>query len=110
VSITSTSSLEKTRASLLSINSHQAELSGCLDRLVGKQLLEQGRGLIETAGSEWKVDLAGVTRSSSVGIALLIDWKRYGKNKNVEIDFLNVPDKMRQVIEFSGLSTVFDQK
>ncbi|MEH6450130.1 MAG: STAS domain-containing protein [Oleispira sp.] len=95
-------------AKLISVNPQQAQLSGRLDRLTAKALLEQGRRLITTSGSDWQVNLAEVSHSSSVGIALLLDWLRYGQDKNVTIKFINVPTKMCEVIEFSGLSEVFN--
>ncbi|MBL4796248.1 MAG: STAS domain-containing protein [Oleispira sp.] len=94
-------------AKLIAISPQQAQLSGRLDRLTAKELLQQGRRLIAKAGSQWQVDLAEVNHSSSVGIALLLDWLRYGQGKNVTLEFLNVPDKMLDVIEFSGLAEVF---
>ena len=94
-------------AKLIAISPQQAQLSGRLDRLTAKELLQQGRRLIAKAGSQWQVDLAEVNHSSSVGIALLLDWLRYGQGENVTLEFLNVPDKMLDVIEFSGLAEVF---
>lgn len=93
-------------AQMAVINTQQASLSGRLDRLVAKRLLEEGRRLIESAGQQWQLDLSGVTQSSSVGIALLLDWLRFAQQKNTRIEFINVPHKMRQVIEFSGLNEV----
>jgi phospholipid transport system transporter-binding protein len=92
---------------LIAIDSQKATLSGRLDRLTAKKLLQQGRLLIVQAPSKWQVDLSDVHHSSSVGIALLLDWKRYGIDKNVAVEFLNVPQKMQDVIEFSGLKEVF---
>lgn len=94
-------------AELTALDSQQALLSGRLDRLTGKELLLQGRSLIAKAGSRWQVDLSKVNHSSSVGIALLLDWQRYGLDKNVTIEFINIPQKMRDVIEFSGLNGIF---
>jgi phospholipid transport system transporter-binding protein len=101
---------QQMNAKLIAVSSEQAQLSGQLDRLAGKELLEQGRRLIAKSNGQWQVDLAEVHHSSSVGIALLMDWLRYGKRKNKAVEFLNVPQKMRDVIEFSGLSTVFNLK
>ncbi len=61
-------------AKLISISPQKAQLSGRLDRLTGKELLQQGRRLIAKSGSHWQVDLSEVNHSSSVGIALLLDW------------------------------------
>jgi anti-anti-sigma factor len=94
-------------AELIAIDPNKATLSGSLDRLTAKKLLQQGRRLIAESASQWQVDLTDVHHSSSVGIALLLDWKRYGIDKNVTVEFLNVPQKMQDVIEFSGLKEVF---
>lgn len=96
-----------TSAKLIAISPEQAQLSGRLDRLTAKELLHQGRRLIAKSGSQWQVDLAEVNHSSSVGIALLLDWQRYGLGKNVTVEFINLPEKMKDVIEFSGLTEVF---
>lgn len=96
-----------TSAKLIAITPQQAQLSGRLDRLTGKGLIEQGRRLIAKSDSQWSVDLSEVNHSSSVGIALLLDWLRYGKQKNISVEFLNVPQKMHDVIEFSGLNGLF---
>lgn len=94
-------------AKLIAISPQKAQLSGRLDRLTGKELLQQGRRLIAKSGSHWQVDLSEVNHSSSVGIALLLDWLRYGQRKDVTLELLNVPQKMHDVIEFSGLAEVF---
>lgn len=91
-------------AALVAINSQQAQLSGRLDRLTGKALIRQGRELIAKAEGHWQVDLANVSHSSSVGVALLVDWQRYSQGKNIALELLNVPQKMQDVIEFSGLT------
>ena len=93
-------------ATLVAIDPQKAQLSGRLDRLTAKDLLKQGRLLIAQSGSTWQVDLADVHHSSSVGIALLLDWQRYSLEKNSTIEFLNVPKKMQDVIEFSGLKGI----
>lgn len=95
-------------AKLISVGPDNAQLSGRLDHLAGKELLEQGRRLIAKSDEQWLVDLAEVNHSSSVGIALLLDWLRYGKRKNKAVVFTNVPAKMTHVIEFSGLKAVFN--
>jgi phospholipid transport system transporter-binding protein len=99
--------MASTNAKLIAISAQQAQLSGRLDRLTAKELIQQGRRLIANSGSQWQVDLAEVGHSSSVGIALLLDWQRYSHGKNVTIEFANVPKKMQDVIEFSGLKEVF---
>lgn len=107
MSTTLNADLTTLNATLMAITPQQAQLSGRLDRITAKALLNEGRRLIAAAESQWQVDLATVNHSSSVGIALLLDWQRYGLSKNVTIEFINVPRKMQDVIEFSGLNEVF---
>ena len=107
MSTTLNADLTTLNATLMAITPQQAQLSGRLDRITAKTLLNEGRRLIAAAESQWQVDLAAVNHSSSVGIALLLDWQRYGLSKNVTIEFINVPRKMQDVIEFSGLNEVF---
>jgi phospholipid transport system transporter-binding protein len=107
MAINMSANVTATGAELIATNPKQAKLSGRLDRLTSNKLLQQGRRLITQAGSQWQVDLAEVNHSSSVGIALLLDWQRYGLDKKMTIEFLNVPQKMQDVIEFSGLKEVF---
>lgn len=95
-------------AKITSVTPQQAKLSGRIDRFAGNKLITEGRRLMAASDKQWQVDLTDVHHSSSVGIALLLDWLRYAKHKNIEIEFLNVPQKMRQVIEFSGLTDVFN--
>ena len=100
----------KVDAKIVALDPQQAQLIGRLDRLTGKALMHEGRQLITQAGSQWTVDLASVSHSSSVGIALLVDWQRYSQHKQVAIKFVNIPQKMKDVIEFSGLKGMFNLK
>jgi phospholipid transport system transporter-binding protein len=100
----------KVDAKIVAVDPQQAQLIGRLDRLTGKKLLHDGRQLIARSGSQWTVDLVGVSHSSSVGIALLVDWQRYSQHKQVAIEFVNIPQKMKDVIEFSGLKGMFNLK
>lgn len=95
---------------LVVIDAQHAQLVGNVDRLVGKSLIEQGRRFIAGSNGSCQFDLAAVGRASSVGVALMLDWLRYAKRKQVSIEFTNVPEKMRHVIEFSGLTDVISLK
>jgi phospholipid transport system transporter-binding protein len=52
------------------------------------------------------VDLGGVTRSDSAGLALLIEWLRFARQQHKPIRFQNLPGQMRALIEVSGLEQV----
>ncbi len=52
------------------------------------------------------IDLQGVGRSDSAGIALLVEWLRNAKNQNSDITFLNIPPQMLALTRLSGLEAV----
>jgi len=94
-------------ASLISTDNQNAQLSGELTHHTGAQLLSQGKRLLDKASGEWVVDLSKVSRSSSVGVALLLAWKRYAMDKKIDFKINNLPDNMLHVMQFSGLEGVF---
>jgi phospholipid transport system transporter-binding protein len=53
-----------------------------------------------------RLDLAGVTRSDSAGVALLIEWKRIAEKSSCAVQFDNVPEQMRAIAKFSGVDKV----
>ncbi len=52
------------------------------------------------------IDLQGVGRSDSAGIALLVEWLRNAKSQNSDITFLNIPSQMLALTRLSGLEAV----
>jgi len=49
------------------------------------------------------LDLEGVTRTDSAGLALLIEWLRIARRKGKTIQFRNIPQQMMAVAEVVGL-------
>lgn len=43
------------------------------------------------------IDLAGVTRSNSAGLALMIEWLALARKQGHEVTFRAVPDGLRQL-------------
>jgi phospholipid transport system transporter-binding protein len=52
------------------------------------------------------IDLAGVTRSDSAGLALLIEWLRESERLGKTITFLNMPAQMRSIARVCGLEGI----
>jgi len=52
------------------------------------------------------IDLQGVGRSDSAGIALLVEWARNAHSKNIAITFVNMPAQMLALARLSGLEAV----
>lgn len=49
------------------------------------------------------LDLAGVTRTDSAGLALLVEWLRLAHRKDKAIQFRNIPQQMMAVAQVVGL-------
>ena len=69
------------------------------------QIWEESRAMF-TGAPGLTLDLAGITRTDSAGLALLIEWMRLARERHKPIAFKNVPAQMRALIEASGLTEV----
>lgn len=79
-------------------------LSGVLDYLSGPALREQGARLIAAStASTCVVDCAGVERSSSVGLSLLLAFMRDAQQTNKALSVRALPSEMREIAGVSGL-------
>jgi len=52
------------------------------------------------------IDLRGVSRTDSAGLALLVEWMRSFRAQGVTISFLNMPVQMLALARLSGLEGV----
>lgn len=57
-------------------------------------------------GERLEVDLAGVTRADSAGLALLIEWMRRARGAGKTIVFRSVPDQLRAIARVSDLEDI----
>lgn len=62
----------------------------------------------KSAGLLWRseqvtLDLDGVTRTDSAGLALLVEWLRAARRQGKAIQFRNIPRQMMAVAEVVGL-------
>lgn len=48
-----------------------------------------------------QVDLAGVTRADSAGLALLLEWVNWARNNARELQFRNIPRQLLAIAEIS---------
>ncbi len=87
-------------------------LSGELSFSSVPRLLREGQRLLprEAASAEVSagvtMDLQGVSRTDSAGLALLVEWLRDSRAQGVEINFLNIPAQMLALAHLSGLEGV----
>ncbi len=53
-----------------------------------------------------EVDLGGVRRSDSAGVALLVEWLRQARQRGVELRYSHLPEQMRNIIRVAGLDRI----
>lgn len=53
-----------------------------------------------------EVDLKGVTRADSAGLALLVEWLRESEKAGNEITFINVPPQLLSIARVCGLDEI----
>ena len=54
-------------------------------------------------GQDIQVDLKGVTRADSAGLALLVEWLRQSERNDRAITFTNVPQQLLAIARLCGL-------
>jgi phospholipid transport system transporter-binding protein len=80
-------------------------LTGALTFDTVPQLFQQGRQLFADSNN-LQLDLAGVERSDSAGLALLVGWVRLARQCGGTITFLNVPQQLLGLARVGGVDQV----
>ncbi len=50
------------------------------------------------------VDLSGVSAIDSSAVALLLDWQRQARSRNVQLQFARAPENLRRLIAVYGVA------
>jgi phospholipid transport system transporter-binding protein len=58
------------------------------------------------ANGDIKLDLSGVTRADSAGLALLVEWLSESESKGRSIAFLHMPAQMLSIARVCGLADI----
>ena len=90
-----------------------------LERRGGGEFAVQGELDFDTVAALWReseklfreelpqcIDLAGVSRSNSAGVALLVEWLRQARRRDRRLHFVNIPPQMISIIEVADLDDV----
>jgi len=96
-----------TTPALKQVSSDQAALSGDLTLHTVTSVISEGEQAIGKATKEWTLDLSGVGRFSSAGVALLLNWLRVCETQNKSLRLQNIPDDMQAIIDVCDLEGVF---
>lgn len=78
-------------------------LSGPVDTDTVPALLRASREAFDKTGDGAEIDLGGVTRMDSAGVALLLEWQRAAP---AAIRYRNPPAQMRAIVDFCGLEDI----
>jgi phospholipid transport system transporter-binding protein len=81
-------------------------VAGQLDHRAVVEALTESRGWFKAGTAVLEVDLSGVTRSESAGIALLLEWQRLARQSGRRIEFLNPPPQLQSLLKFFDLERV----
>ncbi|KVV06857.1 MULTISPECIES: STAS domain-containing protein [Pseudomonas] len=83
----------------------ELRLSGVLNFQTGPQLRKEGQALIKKAlAKSLVVDCSAVTKSSSVGLSLLLCFMRDAQALNKPLSIRAMPEDMREIAQVSGLT------
>lgn len=77
-------------------------LKGDVDMRQAPSLLDRGRQLL-SGGQQQRIDLSGVSRIDSAGVALLLDWTREAQRRRLDIRFDNVPEQVLAIARLCGV-------
>jgi phospholipid transport system transporter-binding protein len=95
----------KKQPELVDLGGNNWRLSGDLSFVTVAGLVDmpdfgdQRRGII-------CVDLAGVTRAESAGLALLLEWQRVAEEQGLSIAYVNMPVQMQSMAAVCGLEEI----
>jgi phospholipid transport system transporter-binding protein len=96
----------KNTALLQQVSPQQMTLEGVLNQHTVAALRIRYASLIAGADSQFSVDLSGVSRSTSVGLSLLLCYMRKAKKCNKVMVFVSIPDALFEMARVSGLDDV----
>jgi phospholipid transport system transporter-binding protein len=66
---------------------------------------EESKQLLEATDHPIEINLSGITRSDSTGVAFLVAWTKLAAKKNKSITLTHIPQQMRAIIRVSGLES-----
>lgn len=81
-------------------------VSGDLTFATVPELVTQSEAWLAAGTGALTVDLGGVRRADSAGLALMVEWLRLAREGARELKFVHMPDQVRNFIHVSGLTQV----
>ena len=81
-------------------------ISGELNMQTVPDLLQQVEPILSRSQGEVCFDLQAVSRSDSAGLALLVEWMQFARQRDRKLSFRNLPDQLRDIARVSGLDAL----
>lgn len=97
-------------ASLQKVSDAAWALSGEITPGNAVEVRSAGERLLKDSAVQIQVDLAGITRSTSAAISVLLCWMREAEHQKKKLVFAHMPDKMFDVARVSGLDSVLPRQ
>ncbi|HUR42207.1 MAG TPA: STAS domain-containing protein [Verrucomicrobiae bacterium] len=79
-------------------------LAGELTFARARELLDGSRSQVSQGQGPMEIDLSGVTRVDSAGLALLLELARAARAAGRELRCTRAPEKLRRLADFFGLT------
>jgi len=79
-------------------------VSGDLNFATVVHLWKSSTALMNSGSATLYFDLSGVTSANSAGLALLLEWLKYAKQKNKSIEFDQIPEQLLSIAKVSGIA------
>ncbi|MFO7602515.1 MAG: STAS domain-containing protein [Gammaproteobacteria bacterium] len=85
-------------------------VSGELNAATVPRLLSDAAALFAQSGADLTIDLAGVSRADSSGLALLLDWMRSARQQQQQLHFQRLPAQLLDMARVSGIEELLPLK
>jgi len=81
-------------------------IEGSLDFATVPPFVTRVAEILGNGATSIVIDLKGVTRADSAGLALLVEWMRVAHRRHRNIAFRNIPAQMLAIAKVSGLERI----
>ena len=96
----------KPSISLTTTEEGRVHLSGDLSFQTVPDFFSSHRDIFKPGMNNLDVDLDGIHRADSAGIALLVEWQRQAQRQNCSIHFHNIPRQLLAIARLSGVEAI----
>lgn len=80
---------------------NRIELTGVLDHQSVAEVLAQSRDWFN--GSDLIISLQGISQTNSAGLAMLLEWQKIARHKQVSIQYHALPEQLRNIARAYGV-------